>query len=182
MNVTPTRPVRQGEFEFASRWQLVAPMVDAKVSNVSGPLDINLLRQSPAPDGRRKLPLVWAGDGTPAELSRAGVRGAAALVTGSPDRYRGGARWSPTATAAGAAMVLIVRPAEWSAWTDWAPDGDRLPIPSMVVAYDDGQRMIAAAKAGRRDAGPDADREQPLPVRRVAGVEGAGAGSDRAHG
>ncbi|MFR9779524.1 S8 family serine peptidase [Micromonospora sp. MS34] len=146
VNVTPTRPVRQGEFEFASRWQLVAPMVDAKVSNVSGPLDVNLLRQSPAPDGRRKLPLVWAGDGSPAELSRAGVRGAAALVAG--DRTDE-AQIVVDATAAGAAMVLIVRPADWSAWTDWAPDGDRLPIPSMVVAYDDGQRMIAAAKAGR---------------------------------
>ncbi|GAA4578547.1 S8 family serine peptidase [Micromonospora coerulea] len=148
VNVTPTPPVREGEFEFASRWQLVAPMVDAKVSNVSGPLDINLLRQSPAPDGRRKLPLVWAGDGTPAELSRAGVRGAAALVAGRPDRTDEG-QMVADATAAGAAMVLIVRPAEWSAWTDWAPDGDRLPIPSMVVAYDGGQRMIAAAKAGR---------------------------------
>ncbi|WP_446213978.1 S8 family serine peptidase [Micromonospora sp. IBSANI012] len=148
VNVTPTRPVRQGEFEFASRWQLVAPMVDAQVSNVSGPLDINLLRQSPAPDGRRKLPLVWAGDGTPAELSRAGVRGAAALVAGNPEHVAED-QMVADATAAGAAMVLIVRPANWSAWTDWAPDGDRLPIPSMVVAYDDGQRMIAAAKAGR---------------------------------
>ncbi|MDH6466133.1 subtilisin family serine protease [Micromonospora sp. A200] len=148
VNVTPTRPVRQGEFEFSSRWQLVAPLVDAKVSNVSGPLDINLLHQSPAPDGRRKLPLVWAGDGTPAELSRAGVRGAAALVASDPEHVAED-QLVADAAAAGAAMVLMVRPANWSAWTVWAPDGDRLPIPAMVVAYDDGQRMIAAAKAGR---------------------------------
>ncbi|MEK8106616.1 hypothetical protein NKG94_17760 [Micromonospora sp. M12] len=74
VNVTPTRQVRQGEFEFASRWQLVAPMVDAKISGVSGPLDINLLGTSPAPSGRRKLPLVWAGTGTPAELTRVRAR------------------------------------------------------------------------------------------------------------
>ncbi|MGR6318749.1 S8 family serine peptidase [Micromonospora soli] len=147
VNVTPTRPVRQGEFEFASRWQLVAPMVDAKVSNVSGPLDINLLGQSPAPAGRRKLPLVWAGDGTAAELARAGVRGAAALVAGSYERAE--EDQIADATAAGAAMVLIVRPADRSAWTVWRPDGDRLPIPSLVVAYDDGQPMIGAAKSGR---------------------------------
>ncbi|MGY0007424.1 S8 family serine peptidase, partial [Micromonospora sp. I033] len=147
VNVTPTRPVSRGEFEFSSRWQLVAPMVDAQVSNVSGPLDINLLHQSPAPAGRRKLPLVWAGDGTAAELARAGVRGAAALVAGSYDRAE--EDQIADATAAGAAMVLIVRPADRSAWTVWRPDGERLPIPSLVVAYDDGQPMIAAAKSGR---------------------------------
>ncbi|MEW2331742.1 S8 family serine peptidase [Micromonospora chersina] len=147
VNVTPTRPVSRGEFEFASRWQLVAPMVDAQVSDVSGPLDINLLGQSPAPAGRRKLPLVWAGDGTAAELAKAGVRGAAALVAGSYDRAE--EDQIADAAAAGAAMVLIVRPADRSAWTVWRPDGDRLPIPSLVVAYDDGQPMIAAAKRGR---------------------------------
>ncbi|WCN83790.1 hypothetical protein [Micromonospora sp. LH3U1] len=46
-------------------------------------------------------------------------------------------------------MVLIVRPADFSAWTVWRPIRDRLPIPSMVVAYDDGQRLIAAARKGR---------------------------------
>ncbi|RKF24610.1 S8 family serine peptidase [Micromonospora globbae] len=145
VNVTPTRAVRQGEFEFASRWQLVAPMVDAKISKVSGPLDINLLHQSPAPTGRRKLPLVWAGAGTPAEL--AGARGAAALVAGSADRSEDDQ--IAAAAAAGAAAVLIVRPADFSAWTVWRPTGDRLPIPAMVVAYDDGQRLIAAVKARR---------------------------------
>ncbi|MET7971385.1 S8 family serine peptidase [Micromonospora sp. NPDC005305] len=147
VNVTPTRPVSRGEFEFASRWQLVAPMVDAKVGKVAGPLDINLLSQSPAPAGRRKLRLVWAGDGTAGELARAGARGAAALVAGSYDRAE--EDQIADATAAGAAMVLIVRPADRSAWTVWRPDGDRLPIPSLVVANDDGQRMIAAAKSGR---------------------------------
>ncbi|MCF0097154.1 S8 family serine peptidase [Micromonospora sp. MH99] len=145
VNVTPTRPVRQGEFEFASRWQLVAPMVDATVSGVSGPSDINLLGTSPAPTGRRKLPLVWAGTGTPAELSR--VRGAAALLAADPDRNED--EQVAAAAAAGAAVVLIVRPEDRTAWTVWRPAGERLPIPAMVVAYDDGQRLIAAARKGR---------------------------------
>ncbi|MFC8297939.1 S8 family serine peptidase [Micromonospora orduensis] len=145
VNVTPTRQVRQGEFEFASRWQLVAPMVDATVSGVSGPSDINLLGTSPAPTGRRKLPLVWAGAGTPAELTR--VRGAAALLTADPDLSE--EEQAAAAAKAGAAVVLIVRPQDRSAWTVWRPIGDRLPIPSMVVAYDDGQRLIAAARRGR---------------------------------
>ncbi|MER7444495.1 S8 family serine peptidase [Micromonospora avicenniae] len=145
VNVTPTKPVRQGEFEFSSRWQLVAPMVDAEFSKVSGPLDINLLGQSPAPSGRRKLPVVWGGGGTPAELTRA--RGAAVVVEGSLDRSED--EQIAAAAAAGAASVFIVRPADFSAWTVWSPTGDRLPIPSMVVAHDDGQKLIAAAKTGR---------------------------------
>ncbi|MGW5555990.1 S8 family serine peptidase [Micromonospora sp. NPDC003944] len=145
VNVTPTRQVREGEFEFASRWQLVAPMVDATISGVSGPSDINLLGSSPAPTGRRKLPLVWAGAGTPAELTR--VRGAAALLATDPNRSE--EEQVAAAAAAGAAAVLIVRPQDQSAWTVWRPAGERLPIPAMAVAYDDGQRLIAAARKGR---------------------------------
>ncbi|NED49981.1 peptidase S8, partial [Micromonospora aurantiaca] len=84
LNVTPTRQVRRGEFEFSSRWQLVAPMVDIDVSGVSGAPDVNLMGQSPAPAGRQRLRLVAAGTGAPGEL--AGVRGAAALLTASADR------------------------------------------------------------------------------------------------
>ncbi|MET8260290.1 S8 family serine peptidase [Micromonospora sp. NPDC005205] len=142
VNVTPTRAVRQGEFEFASRWQLVAPMVDATISGVSGPLDINLMGYSPATAERRKLPLVWAGTGTPAELTR--VRGAAALLTSTPDASE--EEQIAAAAAAGAKVALIVRPADQSAWTSWTPLGDRLPIPSMAVAYDDGQKIIAAVR------------------------------------
>ncbi|MEU4472348.1 S8 family serine peptidase [Micromonospora sp. NPDC023888] len=145
VNVTPTRPVREGEFEFSSRWQLVAPMVDATISGVSGPLDINLMGYSPAPADRRKLPLVWAGTGTAAELAR--VRGAAALLTASPDASE--EDQIAAAAAAGAKVALIVRPADQSAWTSWTPLGDRLPIPALAVAYDDGQEVIAAARKGR---------------------------------
>ncbi|MFG3708732.1 S8 family serine peptidase [Micromonospora sp. NPDC047670] len=145
VNVTPTRRVTRGEFEFSSRWQLVKPMVDATVSGVAGPLDINLLNRSPAPAGRRKLPLVWAGTGTPAELARA--RGATALLVADPERSE--EEQVAAAAAAGVAVALIVRPADSSAWTVWTPTGDRLPIPALVVAYDDGQRIVAAARAGR---------------------------------
>ena len=31
VNVTPTKPVKEGTFEFSSRWQLVAPMVQASI-------------------------------------------------------------------------------------------------------------------------------------------------------
>lgn len=147
VNVTPTRPVSEGEYEFSSRWQLVAPMVQAEVKGVDGPLDIHLLHQSPAYEGRRSFPLVAAGTGTPEELAAAPVAGAAALMTGVEDRSE--QEQIAAAAAAGAAVAIIVRPADMTPWTVWRPVGDREPIPALVVAYDDGQRLLARAAAGK---------------------------------
>jgi subtilisin family serine protease len=146
VNVTPTRRPSRGEYEFSSRWQLVAPMVQADVPGVAGPMDINLLHRSPAVEGPRTLPLVFARTGTPAELAAAGVGGAAALVTSVADRSE--QEQVAAVAAAGAAVVIIVRPADFGPWTVWRPVGDREPIPAMVVANDDGRRMIARAVAG----------------------------------
>ena len=63
VRVTPTKPVRDGSFEFSSRWQLVAPLVQAAVPGISGPLDINLLHRSPSFEGKKRFPLVAAGHG-----------------------------------------------------------------------------------------------------------------------
>ena len=147
VNVTPTRPVSEGEYEFSSRWQLVAPMVQAEVKGVDGPLDINLLHQSPVYEGRRSFPLVAAGTGRPEELAAAPVAGAAVLMTAADDRSE--QEQIAAAAAAGAAVAIIVRPADMSAWTVWWPVGDREPIPALVVAHDDGQRLLARAAAGK---------------------------------
>ncbi|MEV0458954.1 S8 family serine peptidase [Catellatospora methionotrophica] len=148
VNVTPTKAVRVGEYEFSSRWQMVAPMVQSSVDGVAGPLDINLLHQSPGYGGPRRLRLVSASTGTPEELAAARVRGAVALVEAAADRSE--QVQIAAAAAAGARAIIIVRPADWSAWTDWNPLGEREPIAAMVVAWDDGQRMLARAE--RRDA------------------------------
>jgi subtilisin family serine protease len=148
LNVTPTAPVA-GVYEFSSRWQLVAPMVTATVPGLRAALDVNLLHESPTFDGKRRFPLVWAGGGTPKELSAADVAGAAALMEASDEvseHEQFGA-----AAAAGADVALIVRPADFPAWTVWRPVGEREPIPAMVVAHDGGQRLIdhAIGRAGR---------------------------------
>jgi len=147
VNVTPTRTPSVGSYEFSSRWQLVAPMVQTAVQGVSGPLDINLLHTSPAWDGRRRFDLVTAGRGTPDELAAADVRGKAVLLTPSTEVSE--EDQVAAAAAAGAATVLIQRPADWSAWTVWRPVGDRLPVPAMVVAYDDALRLLARVRSGR---------------------------------
>ena len=137
--VTPTQPVADGTFEFSSRWQLVAPMVQASIPGVSGPLDIHLLHQSPSFEGKRRFSLVSAGP------DLLGVKGAVAVVDSSPD---GDERGQIAAAAkAGAAGVIIVRPPDWSAWTVWNPTGDREPIPAMVTTTKDGQKLIARARA-----------------------------------
>jgi hypothetical protein len=147
--VTGTKPVTDGSFEFSSRWQLVAPLVQATVAGVSGPLDINLLHQSPSFDGKKRFPLVDAGNGAPADLR--GVRGAIALMKSDEDGTGAGSEQEQIAAAAkaGAAGVIIVRPPTWSAWTVWVPTGDREPIPAMVTGTRDGEKLIARAKQPR---------------------------------
>ncbi|MFI7060012.1 S8 family serine peptidase [Kribbella sp. NPDC050124] len=146
VNVTATKPVQEGTFEFSSRWQLVAPLVQATVQGVTGPLDINLLHRSPSYDGQTKrLPMVYA------DSTLQGVKGALAVINSSEDGWGNGSEQDQIAAAAkaGAAAVILVRPADWSAWTVWRPIGDREPIPAMVTGFNDGQKLIERAKRGR---------------------------------
>ena len=145
VNVTPTKPVTDGSFEFSSRWQLVAPLVQASVQGVPGPLDINLLHQSPSYEGKKRFPLVYA------DSSLQGVKGAVAVLDSSEDGWGNGSEGDQieAAAKAGAAAVILVRPADWSAWTVWRPVGDREPIPAMVTTYNDGQKLLARARQGR---------------------------------
>jgi len=144
VNVTATKPVQDGSFEFSSRWQLVAPMVQASVQGVTGPLDINLLHQSPSYEGKKRFPLVYA------DSSLKGVTGALAVLDSSEDGWGNGSEQDQIAAAAqaGAKAVILVRPADWSAWTVWRPTGDREPIPAMVTTAADGKKLIDRAKRG----------------------------------
>ncbi|MEV5960771.1 S8 family serine peptidase [Kribbella sp. NPDC051952] len=135
VNVTPTKPVKDGTFEFSSRWQLVAPLVQASVPGVDGPLDINLLHQSPSYEGKKRFPVV-------SSLEHA--KGAL-VVLDSDDE---GAQIEAAAKA-GAAAIILIRPAAWSAWTVWRPTGDREPIPAMVTTFKDGQKLLDRIRKGR---------------------------------
>ena len=135
VNVVPTRKVAKGSFEFSSRWQLVAPMVQAKVPGVGGPLDINLVGTSPAYSGTRRFPLTTWGAGS--------VRGKAVLI---PATEEDETAQIEAAAAAGAAVAMLVRPATWSAWTVYEPLVEqRLPVVSLVVAHDAGALLLARA-------------------------------------
>ncbi|GAA1563865.1 S8 family serine peptidase [Kribbella sancticallisti] len=143
--VTPTKPVAEGSFEFSSRWQLAAPLVQASVQGVTGPLDINILHRSPSFEGKKRFPLVAAGP----DLQ--GVKGAVAVIHSSEDGWGNGSEQDQIAAAAkaGAAGVILVRPADWSAWTVWTPIGEREPIPAMVTTAKVGQKLVDRARLGR---------------------------------
>ncbi|MFC6157910.1 S8 family peptidase [Kribbella jiaozuonensis] len=145
VNVTPTKPVNSGSFEFSSRWQLVAPLVQASVPGVPGPLDINLLHQSPSYEGKKRFPLVYA------DPTLKGVKGAVAVLDSSEDGWGNGSEHDQIVAAAnaGAAGVILVRPPDWSAWTVWRPVGDREPIPAMVTTSKDGHKLIDRARRGK---------------------------------
>ena len=135
VNVTPTRKVSTGSFEFSSRWQLVEPMVQTRVPGVPADLDVNLLGTSPAWSGLRTFPLTKWGAGS--------VRGKAVLIPATDEDEMAQVA---AAAQAGAAVAMLVRPADWSAWTVWQPDAEeRLPIVSLAVANDDGQALLRRA-------------------------------------
>jgi subtilisin family serine protease len=134
VNVLPSKKITKGSFEFSSRWQLVAPMVQTTVPGVSGPLDVNLIGNSPAYSGRKRFPLVKWG--------AAGVRGKAVLIPATEEDEQ---EQIEAAARAGAAAALLVRPADRSAWTVFAPDAEQLPVVSLAVAHDDGQKLLARA-------------------------------------
>ncbi|WP_240670675.1 S8 family serine peptidase [Actinoplanes solisilvae] len=136
INVTPTAKLRKGSYEFSSRWQLVAPLVQASIPGVTGPLDINLCVYSPTYEGTRRFDLVKGLKGN--------VRGKAVVVEGDNQDDVAAA-----AAAAGAAFALVALPADRSAWQPWSPEGDRMPIPTALVPWDDAQKILArAAKPG----------------------------------
>lgn len=136
VNVTPTKPVKDGTFEFSSRWQLVAPLVQASIPGVSGPLDINLLHRSPSYEGKKRFRLV---------TSLQDAKGALVLLDSDDEEEQ-----IKAAAAAGAAAVILIRPADFGAWTVWRPVGDREPIPAMVTTFKDGQKLVE--RADRRGA------------------------------
>ncbi len=139
VNVTPTEPLAAGGYEFSSRWQLVAPIVQAHVAGVSGPLDMYLGHRSPVFDGRRQLPLVSGGAGTPEDLAGVDVAGAAVLIGITSETPWG---LLDTLAEAGAEAVLAIVPEGYSPWRVWRPIGLRDPLPNMAMSYGTGQQLL----------------------------------------
>ncbi|MGH3656389.1 MAG: S8 family serine peptidase, partial [Micromonosporaceae bacterium] len=143
--VTPTPDTREGTFEFASRWQLTAPMISVRALTNGDEFDLDprYLNRSPALDGTHKLPVVDVGDGRPEDYQRLAddgvdLSGTAALVNGRSNNDDAAVK---AAAAAGASAVIVAAPANSVVLTSWNPKGDRLPATAVVITREEANRL-----------------------------------------
>ncbi|MGY4916335.1 S8 family peptidase [Streptomyces sp. 900116325] len=144
--VSPTAEVTDGDFEFSSRWQMVAPQLRAKVPGTSLGFSPYYVNASPAfSDKGARLTAVDAGKGTSAELRAAHVRGKLAVVRWdfSDDRAL-----AQAAADAGAKALMLVVEDGFYPWTQWSPTGDRMAVPTMRAGTAEGTALLE--RAGQR--------------------------------
>lgn len=152
--VTPTESVREGEFEFSSRWQLVRPSALITVPGTKLQPDAGLLGNSAVFDKATRLELVAPGP----DLK--GVRGKAVVVD-APDQGLEDAQVE-AAAAAGAQAIILVRPATSSIFTVFQPGFDPGLIPAMVTTAEDGAALIQRAqRPGKQQVVLEASRTSP---------------------
>lgn len=136
--VSPTAQVHNGTFEFASRWQLFAPLLQARATGLPDPLNAYYMPSSPLfGDRGTTLRAVNAGDAAAPTLS--GLRGRLAVLTDA--QGTGTDQALRQIAAAGAKGVLLVH-FDDNPWTRWTPDGDRSPLPVIRVGATTGAKIL----------------------------------------
>ncbi|MFE1958522.1 S8 family serine peptidase [Streptomyces sp. NPDC059479] len=156
--VSPTAPVTEGTFEFASRWQLVAPLIETEVSGTKTDLDPYYMPNSPLFSAKGvRLAAVDAGTATAPDLRPARVRGKLAVV-----RDDGGDQWdlAQAAAKAGAKGLLVIFPYAYP-WTRWSPVGDRYAVPVIRISEAGGTALLAAAERHTTTVGISGTAESP---------------------
>ncbi|WP_446323515.1 S8 family peptidase [Actinacidiphila glaucinigra] len=142
--VSPTDQVTDGEFEFASRWQMTAPQLRAKASGAASAFTPYYVPASPVFDDKGvRLTAVDAGAGTAAELKAARVRGKLAVI-----RFNFGnvQELAQAAADAGATALMFVMPESFYPWTVWVPEGERLPLPVVRAGTAEGTDLLERAR------------------------------------
>nr|WP_168720914.1 S8 family peptidase [Streptomyces sp. SAT1] len=138
---SPAPPVKEGTFEFSSRWQLVAPLLETRAAGLPGTLNTYYMPASPLFGERgATLEAADAGDVSAPALGR--VRGKIAVLTNTT--WVNEADVVQRAAAAGAKAVLLVQTDD-NPWTRWRPDGDRWAAPTIRVGATDGAEILKLA-------------------------------------
>ncbi|WP_405674542.1 S8 family serine peptidase [Streptomyces sp. NBC_01511] len=136
--VSPTPAVTDGTFEFASRWQLVAPLIEATVPGTELDLGAYYMPSSPLFDERgARLTAVDAGDAKAPAFAKA--RGKLAVVTnkeGVDERAL-----TEKAAAAGARGLMLVHSDDLG-WTRWRPNGERWALPTVRIGAKAGAELL----------------------------------------
>ncbi|EPH42498.1 S8 family serine peptidase [Streptomyces aurantiacus] len=142
----PTAEVREGRFEYRTVWRLGKPVLDVKgvgeaVAQPGGTVG----------EGRSRLRLVDAGDGSPAAYEGKDVRGKAVVVrrTGAAEQPTPG-QLAQTAQDAGAKALFVTDdiPGRLNAWFGTDDNADR-PLRIATVNAADGARLREDARRGR---------------------------------
>ncbi|MFI7274675.1 S8 family serine peptidase [Streptomyces sp. NPDC049879] len=157
--VSPTRQVTRGTFEFASRWQLVAPLLTGEVhgGRGTGLTPYYLSVSSLLPRDRTTLTAVDAGSAARPDFSRA--RGALAVIRDEPEDYFA---FTERARAAGAAAVVTVAAPDQTAWSRWRPnDSTRTAVPLIRVSHEEGTALLERAAARRTTVTLDSTPASP---------------------
>ncbi|MGW8983317.1 S8 family serine peptidase [Streptomyces parvus] len=144
--ISPTARVTEGTFEFASRWQLVAPLLRAKVKAKKAQVDLSAyyLPMSPLlPESGQTLTAVDAGDADKPVFAKA--RGRIAVVNNpsavnEKDFVEGAAK-------AGARAVLVIN-YEDNSWSRWQPIGERWAVPTIRIGASEGAELLARIARG----------------------------------
>ncbi|MFF3749239.1 S8 family serine peptidase [Streptomyces sp. NPDC002018] len=156
--VSPTAPVTEGTFEFASRWQLVAPLIETEVSGTRTGLNPYYMPSSPLFSAKGvRLTAVDAGTVASPDLRPSRVRGKLAVV-----RDDGGSEWdlAQAAAKAGAEGILLVFPSRYP-WTRWNPVGERYAVPVVRVSETGGTALLARIQRHTATVGISGTAESP---------------------
>ncbi|MFF8480988.1 S8 family peptidase [Streptomyces antibioticus] len=141
--ISPTDTVTKGTFEFASRWQLVAPLLTLRVPGTQSTPDAYYMPASPLVGDRgATLRAVEAGDAARPSFTHA--RGRLALVTNNSSVDE--KELAQKAADAGVRVLMLVHFTD-SGWTRWSPNGDRWALPTVRVGASDGAQLVARVRA-----------------------------------
>ncbi|WP_261384016.1 S8 family serine peptidase [Streptomyces sp. T12] len=141
--VSPTAKVTEGTFEFASRWRLAAPLIEARVSGSSIALSPYYETHSPLfKEQGERLTAVDAGDAASPRFDHA--RGKLAVMTNReqtnpPDVLE-------KASKAGVRAVAFAYFSN-QPWTRWQPDGERWAVPAVRLSADQGRELLTRIRS-----------------------------------
>jgi subtilisin family serine protease len=145
MYAAPTKKVKNGEFEYLTRWRLIKPYLEI---NFKGKVldDIPLAGSTPL-DGKYNLTTVYAGKGTPADYERLKAKGKAVVVDRNSEVTP--SEQAVAAHAAGAKLLIIVNN-EDKEFSVFAGNADYTDIPLAVagISKSEGDKVITAARSG----------------------------------
>ncbi|HWM74289.1 MAG TPA: S8 family serine peptidase, partial [Nocardioides sp.] len=143
LSVVPGSKVSTGSFHFATQWQLVQPMLTARVSGRQDfKIDPNprLFTLGDPYVGQASLPVVYAGAGTPADYEGLDAEGKVALVTRQPEETE--EEQVQAAKAAGTALLLVHDTEEEKEF--WQPYVGNAGHPGFAISKQAGERLRSA--------------------------------------